>query len=337
MARSGVVYGPTKSFKTSQIKWFAHYIAELTGKSTLLLSLDGGGWAPCQPEVDAEMIRPYRCEVNVLPLTILRKISQGYWPSDPSETEPSRINLVPINWQEVGAVAFEGWTSAGVCISRYLADKGISVGGEDRTKNNMMFSLPITVDGTVVQENFGSTTRGDYKFIQNTLNGLVMNFNSLPCEYVLYTALESKTEDDDRSTIYGPAIEGKKGTAQCGAWVGDLIHAQDYQVPRQVQVPNPAGGDPVMQTVFDITVRYFFKKHPDPSTGILFPAGTRCPPEKIGELEKVYPGGYFEPQADGRHSLGEYLKLVDQLAGQQADSLRGWRERADKMLGRVKA
>ena len=51
MARSGCIYSPTGGRKTSQVKDFAHYIARLTGKATLLLSTDGGGWDPCKPEV----------------------------------------------------------------------------------------------------------------------------------------------------------------------------------------------------------------------------------------------------------------------------------------------
>lgn len=337
MARSGVIYGPTGSFKTTQIKRFAHYIANKTGKSTLLLSLDGGGWAPCEPEVQAGMIEPYRCETATLPLPILRNISRGYWPADPNETRPERINLIPINWDKFGGIAIEGWTSIGTVISRYLCDQGISVGGEDRNKANanMMFTQPIHLDGAIVTEKFGSTTRGDYKFIQNTLHGLVTNLGSLPCEYVLHTALESKTEDDDRSTIYGPSIEGKKGTSQCGAWVGDQIHAQDYAVPVNVEVDDPNNpGKKIAQTLVETRVRFFFMKHPDPVTGIMFPAKPRVAPEKMGELAKRFPGGYFEPTADGRNGFDAYLELLDTLQSHQSDQLKGWRERCDAKLGR---
>src|ERR1035441_1679943 len=82
MARSGCIYGSTGSRKTSQVKWFARYIADTTGKATLLLSMDGGGWSPCQPEVDAGMIVPFFCDPSFVPLPTLRRISQGYWPKD---------------------------------------------------------------------------------------------------------------------------------------------------------------------------------------------------------------------------------------------------------------
>jgi len=337
MARSGCAYGGTGSYKSSQIKWLSHYIAKKTGKATLLLSLDGGGWDPCKREVAAGMIRPYRCEAAVLPLVLLRKISQGYWPENPEETNPADINLVPINYNEVGGIGVEGWTSIGQVVMRYLPDKGLSVGGEQRDKPgaNMMFTLPIHVMGQVINESFGSNTRGDYGFVQRLLYGLVMNFISLPVEYVLFTALEAKTEDDDRSTIYGPAIAGKKATAECGAWVGDLLHAQDYTVPRTEQVPDPMDRTKtVEQVTMDTLVRYYFRKHLDPVTGIPFPAKTRVVPEGIVELNKRFPGGFFEPTTEW--GIDRYLETVDELSVvAENDPLRAWRERMDQKLGRT--
>lgn len=330
MARSGCIYGPTGSRKTTAIKHFAHYIAERTGKSTGLITLDGGGYAPCEPEVQAGMILPWRVDTATIPLPLLRKASQGYWPADANETDPARINLVPINWKEVGGIAVEGLTSISAVAMRYLPDKGIDVGGEDRAKLGG-FSQPVTVNGQMQQQVFRSNTRGDYGFVQNFLYGLVMNWNSLPAEYVLFTALENKAEDDDRSPVFGPAIAGKKATSQCGAWFGDLLHAQDYPVQRTVRVPDPA--DPkklVEQTVLDMTVRFHFLKHPDPATGIPFPCKPRVTPEKIGELLRAYPGGYFEPTPE--QGLDLYLKKVDELAEAQGDALKGWRERMDAKL-----
>ena len=196
------------------------------------------------------MIQPFFCDPSLVPLPTLRKISQGYWPED-TAAPANEVNLIPINWADVGGIAVEGWTSITSAVMRYLPDKGINVGGEEREKLGG-FSQTIQVSGAVQAQVFRSNTRGDYGFVQNFLYGLVMNFNSLPCAYVLYTALESKTEDDDRTTIYGPAISGKKATAQCGAWVGDMLHAQDYpferdgcrcRIPRSLAARYPARSD----------------------------------------------------------------------------------------------
>lgn len=333
MAYSTCLYGSSGSFKTTQVKFFSHYIAETTGKSTLLFSADGGGWSACDPEVAAGMIRPYRADVSTLPLQILRLISKGYWPEHPEETRPEKINMVPMDFNEVGGIAIEGLTSIGSVVMRYLPDNNISVGGEERDKKGMMFRLQVNVDGALHTEQYGSNTRGDFGFSQRFIEGFISNLTSLPVRHVLPTALESKTEDDDRSTIYGPSMPGKKATAQCGAWFGNLLHAQDYTVVRTVKVPNPQKPGEMMDSqVGENVVRIYFKKHPDPVTSIPFPAKPRVTPEKVVELEKVYPGGYFEPSVTS--GLDSYLHLIDRLATDSGNALAGWREKMDQKLGR---
>jgi hypothetical protein len=336
MANSGCIFGPTGSFKTTQIKRLARYIADTTGKSTVLISTDGGGWAPCLPEIKVGMIIPYRVETSTLPMFILRKLSQGYWPQEPEETRPDKINMKPIDWTKIGGCAVEGWTSISELYMGYLPDKGISVGGEDRNKLGG-FSQGAYVDGNIVTEHFRSNTRGDYREVQKDLYGLVQQFNSLPFKYVLYTALEARGKDEDGRMVYGPAIAGQKATGQCGPWVGDLIHAQDYQVVRTVSVPDPQDKEKMIpQQVVEPTVRYYFKRHLDPDTNIPFPAKPRLAPEVSHLMEKRFPGGYFEPKLDGRDAFDAYLHEVDRLTGVAAedDSLKRWRERADEKLGR---
>jgi len=334
MAASTCLYGCTGSFKTSQVKWFSHYIAETTGKATLLLSCDGGGWGACEPEIAEGMILPYRCDSATVPMPILQMISKGYWPRNPMASTPAELDLQPVNWDDVGGIAVEGWTSISAVIMRFLPASGISVGGEDRNKLGG-FAQQVTVGGVVQNLNFRSNTRGDYGFVQNHLYGLVMNFNSLPCKRVLYTALESKTEDDARTTVYGPSISGKKATAECGAWVGDLLHAQDYQIIRNVEVPDPSDPRKMVQTqVAEMKVRVYFKKHPDPATLIPYPAKPRVTPEKMAALDERFPGGYFEPTTEG--GLDIYLKTVDELSvdAGKSPALAKWRERMDQKLGR---
>jgi len=337
MARSTCIYGPTGSRKTTQAKYLARYVYERTGKATLLLSTDGGGWEPCEPEIQAGLILPYRIDTSALPMPILRKLSQGYWPVDPLETDPGKIRVKLVNWSKIGGYVVEGWSSISQVIMRYLPDAGISVGGEDRNKLGG-FDQPLRDEaGNVMMEHFRSNTRGDYGFVQNQLYGLVVNFNSLPVQDILYTALESKGEDEDKSTVLGPQISGKKATGQCGSWVGNLVHAQDFPIHRKVRVPDPQ--DPartIEEDQLDMAVRFYFKKHPDPQTGLFFPAKPRLTPERMPDLDKRFPGGYFEPTLDGQNTLADYLGLLDSLAGGQGDAMRKWREQMDAKLGRNK-
>lgn len=367
MAKSLLIYGNTGSRKTTQVKYFSHYIAEVTGKSTLLLSLSDGGWSPmCDPEVSAGMILPYKLELSVTPVLLLRKISQGFWPAFPDRINEALIDmsagkkvdmreasLIPIDWSRVGGIAIEGWTSISEALMQFLPDKNISVGGENRNqifKNgaSSSFNQVAVVNGEMITESFGSNIMQDYGFAQRTLASLVSNWNSLPAYSVLHTALETRgTEDGEKSgrPTFGPDISGKKATPTCGSWVGDMIHAQSYAVPTVVKVPDPAAAGVagaavgmMEQTIIREAVRFFYRKHPDPDTGIMFPAKPRCAPEKILELEKGFPGGYFEPGFGETWGVDRYLREMDRLAAdaKENEGLKSWRERADKLLGRGK-
>jgi hypothetical protein len=57
-------------------------------------------------------------------------------------------------------------------------------------------------------------------------------------------------------------------------------------------------------------------------------------PERIADLLKKWPGGYFVPSPE--HGFDTYLDVCDQLAAEQGQSepLRKWREAQDLKLGR---
>ncbi len=328
MARTGIVYGNSGVFKTTAVKHFARYIYERTGKKTLGVSMDGGGWAPMNPEIQAGVIVPYRCSA-VLPLPILRKISQGYFPENPDEHDLSKLNLRRIDWSQFGGVFVEGLTSISQAVMRYLADSNVKTGEEATSP----FSLRVLVDGQAVTETFAGNSRGHYGFVQNFLYSIVSNFSALPCEYVLFTALESRTEEDDRSTIYGPQVAGKKATNLVPSWVGDCLHSEGYPVERVIEVADPKDSTKkISQTLVETLVRTYFVKHPDPSTGIMFPAKPRVTPEKVASLMARWPGGYFEPTP--QHGLDTYLHEIDRLDSSQGDEVAEWRKAIDKKFGR---
>lgn len=328
MARTGVIYGASGTLKSTAAKHFSRYIYNLTGKSTLLFSMDGGGWEPMNPEIRAGIISAYRGNMQV-PLPVLRRISQGHWPEDTGETAIEKTNLRLVDWRKFGGVIVEGLTSISQAIMRHLADKNIKTGEEATTP----FQNLVVVDGKAVTETFAGNSRGHYSFVQNQLYSLVTNFSSLPCHYVLFTALESRTEEDDRSTIYGPQIAGRKATNLVPSWVGDCLHSEGYPVERIVQVPDPR--DPAKRidsTVIETVVRTYFQKHPDPSTGIMFPAKPRVAPEKVAELMKRFPGGYYEPTP--LHGFDVYLETIDQLNATGGDEAAVWRAEVDRKFGR---
>lgn len=332
MARSGVIYGATGTFKTTAIAHFARWIAETTGKATLLFSSDGGGWESCQEEVLAGMIRPYRCDSATIPLPVIRRVSQGYWPANPEEPDISQVDFLPVNWNDIGGMAVEGLTSIGTMLMRYCADKNLKTGQEGTSS----FMQPIRVGGQIVSEQFAQNSKAHYGFVQNQLYSLINNFTSLPVSYVLFTAHEKKYAEDGELQC-GISVPGKAITPLIPTWVGDCIHAQDYAVPSVVKVADPTkeGGYAEESTV-RIRCRYYFVKHPDPATGAIFDAKPRVTHSKALALEKEFPGGFFVPTTES--GFDGYLRVVDRLAQDAAgaDSLKDWRSRMDAKLGRAK-
>ena len=329
MARSGCIYGPTGSFKTTAIAHFSHWVAETTGKATLLLSADGGGWDAASEEVMAGMIRPHRLDPELVPLAVIRKFSQGYWPKHAGEPLSATNPFTAVNWDEIGGYAVEGITSMGLMLMRHCADKNLRTGEEGVTPVRQH----VMVDDQTDTETFTQNSRGHYGFVQNQLYSIVMNFISLPVSYCLFTAHEKRYTEDGELQV-GISSPGKAITPLIPTWIGDCIHAQDYKVQETITVKNEKG-ELVPEQVVSIRCRYYYKKHLDPATGAVFDAKPRVTHSKATELERVFPGGFFVPTPDG--GFDNYLRAVDALAkdAAESDKLKEWRRQMDVRLGRA--
>lgn len=352
MARTGLIYGESGTFKTTQIKWFARYIYKKTGKPIRLISADLGGYAVCQPEVDAGLIIPWRVSTidNFLP--VLRKLSKGYWPiikeKDSGLPDKKKIQYLDLQsptaetWAQVGGYAVESLTSIGDAEMGNLVATGRKVAEEVVSE----WSEQVSVDGKMEMEKFGAPARAHYNFVQNAIYTMINAFSSLPVEYVLFTALEAKAEEEDRTTIYGPAIAGKKATPKAPSWVGDCIHHDSVQVPMQVPVlgedkkpvmtaklasdgkPEP-GAKPVpkTETVMQTKVRAYFMRHPDLKTGANHPAKPRIVPERWHKLLEKWPGGYYEPSVSG--GFDWLLEEEEKYSGESTQELLDWKKQID--------
>lgn len=353
VARTGLIYGESGTFKTTQIGCLARYVYRKTGKPIRLISADLGGWGPIQQEIDAGLIIPWRVSTidNMLP--VIRKLSKGYWPTVKEKDKKQYLDLASPTaktWEEIGGYAVESLTSIGDAEMANLVATGRKVSEEVVG----VWEEKVMVDGTEQKESFGAPAKSHYGFVQNAIYSLINAFSSLPVEYVLFTALEAKAEEEDRATIYGPAIAGKKATPKAPSWVGDCIHHDSYQIPMQVPVID-AEGKPVMtpklagdgkpepgakpvpktETVMQTTVRGYFMRHPDPKTGVNHPAKPRVVPQAWGELLKKWPGGYYTP-TPGDMSKNTFaqgfdllLEAEDQFKDAGEDSMRAWKEQVD--------
>lgn len=341
MAELILVYGGTGSFKTAQLLFLAKYAYKAWGKTTRLASCDGGGWKPLEPAVDAKLIEAWGVSSLENPRSVLRKLSQGFWPK-PSTTNGVTKLVLANDMAElkakIGVIGLEGLTSVSNIIMRDALNKQLVVSGDQRgEKGAIQFDETITtLDAAgkelTSKEKYSFATQGNYNDAQRATFDFCTNLRSLPIPLVYLTALEARGEEEDtRKTIIGPAVIGKAMTSQVGAWVGDQIHAEDFFV--EVNDPNdkpPAGVDGKLYKPRKMQVtkaRYWFIRHPDPVTGMLFPAKPRLTPDQIPELLKVYPGGYFEPTTD--NGIDVYLEVVDKLQAAAGGNLREWMKAQD--------
>lgn len=342
MADIILVYGSTGSFKTVQLLFLAKYAYRKWGKRTRLASGDGGGWKPLDPAVEAGLVDAWGISALENPRSVLRKLSQGYWPKKITVGGETKLMLSKDDDElasKIAVLGLEGLTSTANIIMRDALNKQLIVAGDQKgEKGAISFSEKIDIvelgKPLTKEEKYSFPTQGNYNDAQKGVYDFVMNLRSLRIPIVYVTALETRGEEEDtKKTIIGPAVVGKAVTAQVGSWVGDQIHMEDYfvNVPDPTDKP-PAGVDPKLykaRMMQETRVRAWFIRHPDPLTGMLFPAKPRLAPDQIPELLKVFPGGYFVPTV--HEGLDVYLDTVDSLQRKSSQSLKEWMAEQDRI------
>jgi hypothetical protein len=338
--KADLVYGESGTGKTSLIGSYARYIYEVTarkygtGMRTRLITMDGGGWDPINPEIEAGIIEVLPLINNTHILTTMDALSQGFWP-DLSKVALEGGYLAPealpklTEWQRpanmdfkaigVGAYAIEGLTSFSYAIKRQLEKKGPPMG----EKASYAYT-EATADGTPGSKYFGSN-RAYYGFIQGRALDILPKFASLPVERVLWTALESIGEEDGQ-TIIGPKTAGKAITADVPAFVGQCLHLESY-VKEKVKVQEVEVKVPTIKQEIR-GHRMYFRAHPDPVTGRLHKCKARIPPAKLPELMEEYPGGFVELTPEG--GFDKYLHFVDKLEAAGIGGLSSWKAKIDE-------
>lgn len=342
MAELILVYGGTGSFKTAQLLFLAKYAYKRWGKITRLASCDLGGWKPLDPAVKAGLIQAWSISSLENPRTVLRKVSQGFWPKPVKQpTGPDKL-VLSLDTRElvdkVGVESLEGLTSVANITMRDALNKQMVVSGDQAGERGAIkFEERIqTLDAMgkelTTTEKYSFATQGNFLDAQRAVYDFCSNLRSLPIPIVYLTALEARGEEEvTKKTIIGPAVIGKAVTDQVGSWVGDQIHAEDYFV--EIDDPNdkaPMGVDPKLYKRRKMQVtkaRYWFIRHPDPITNMLFPAKPRLTPDQIPKLIEVFPGGYFEPTTES--GIDTYLEVVDKLQAASEGGLREWMKAQD--------
>jgi hypothetical protein len=315
-----VVYGPTGSRKTSQIRAFAKYIYEKTGKKTRLITMDGGGYGTAQDYVNAGIIEPWRLVEEANPKVAIIKASRGAWPEKLVGGLRTSSNLIEVpkgqaakHLKDVGAYVIEGWYSIAMAVIRDAVSKGTKISEEIVGR----FTESLNGDGNS-SESFGAPSRSHYGFVQNFTLDYIRNFSALPLERVMYTSLEGKGEDKiDKTLKYGPAVAGGAITAAIPAYVGDCIHFEDYVKDTKTQ---------------EMEVRAWFQQHPDAENPrAIWPAKARIIPSRIQEFKsKMGKDGYFVLGDNSEPDLGTYLRVQDEMLASSTDEIVQWKKMIDE-------
>ena len=131
---------------------------------------------------------------------------------------------------------------------------------------------------------------------QDQLYDFVLKSHMLPCEKVLWTALEGKGEEEGtRAPIYGPAIIGRKSTGKAPQWFGNCVHIEQL-VTQEMDEKNK------QMRVIERPVMYL-RTHAEAVSKIPFPCGTRAPFQFASELPE-----YLDPP-----DMGKLYTLLDGL------------------------
>lgn len=325
MARSIAWYGESGTYKSTQMLFFIKYVYEKTGKKTRVVLTDSSAGDMFKPAEAAGMADVWRISALNDPLPVCRMLAKGYWPAASPE---GKVIMSPPNaqtWEVIGGLGIDSMTTFCDLVMSDLISKNRKVAEEIVSS----YEESVAVEGGKTESvKFGASARAHYNFIQNQAYTLINSASSLPIEALGLTFLESKGEEQDRSTIYGPALVGKAATPKVPAWVGDLIHLESYLIPKTRQMDDPTKpGSKIEEKYFETKVRGYYMRHADPKTGINFPAKPRVPSNLFPKLMEKFPNGYFEPsQTEG---LDTFLKFEDSLGAEQTDALKKWREEMD--------
>jgi hypothetical protein len=310
--RSAVIYGPSGSYKTSNLGFIALWLYQLTaniygkGKPSRLITFDGGGFDPLVPYIEAGIIEPYVFASKAVDTyAVLQALSTGYWPENWTNTLANG---------EVGGYLIEGITSMSDKMMEGLMDTGPKLGSNASFQHEV-----ITSDGYRFKQHGASQSY--YGYVQSQILKVMSSFNTLPVERIVWTALETEGEDEtSRVTVLGPKAKGKALTGDLPQKFGECIHFEPYE-KGVVEEKGKAFKRKI------IGVRAWFKPHPQSSTGKVYAAKPRIPSFMVEELDKRFPNGYVELEPD--KGVEQLFQAQIELMSKQADQLKALKAKID--------
>lgn len=200
--RTVMIYGRTRSGKTSQVAELAEHGYATTGKKSIVYTIDAGGIGPLGPVVDLGLVDLVQ-QGDTNPFFFLSKVAKG-------EVKDDKGKWGKADLSKYYMVAIESFTGFGDALMMYLAEQaaqGINIGGQA----NVSFS--VQSDGETLK--VGGSNMAHYGICQTRLLDEFLKSQKLNVPIVLWTASASKEDDQNNGgKIIGPAGPGKALTAE---------------------------------------------------------------------------------------------------------------------------
>ena len=284
-----MIYGPTKSSKTTQCYFFAKWLWESFHLKTRYIVGDPGGYAPF---IDSGMIQEGIVDTfdytnRPLALADFRRLATGYWPrytmaengvSQEYFKSDEHCKTTQEQFAEIGAYIIEGMASVGETLKTHCSDQPSGAIGFKE-------AWSYEEDGEVMR----GLTMGHYDIVQKEIRKMhVQGFCTLPVKYIIWTSLLGKSSekkanaDMSRDTQLGPQLVGTASTTFIPSWFYECFRLTYEDVP----TPYPNGETKEKKLVA------WFVNHVDSDSGMMALAGCRTLPEVFPELLRYFPTGY---------------------------------------------
>ncbi len=200
-----LLYGRTRSGKTSQLGELAEYVKATTGLKTRVYTIDKGGYDVLLPYITLGIIEVVE-QLSSSPWMFLDKAVHGF-------TRDPQGKWVTSS-DPIGMYAFEGLTPFADALMSDMAKKaasGTNIGGGGNV------SFKDTSDGESMT--IGGHNMAMYGICQARLTDSVWESQKLNAPYILWTASASKDDDlNAGGKVIGPAMVGKALTAEIPRW-----------------------------------------------------------------------------------------------------------------------
>lgn len=199
--RTILIYSRSRGGKTTLATELAENIYQLTGKKTLVYTIDKGGIGPMVPHIELGVIDLILQE-DTDPWIFLNKASTG--------CIRNGGKWVKTDLSKYGMVVFESMTGFAEAFMNSLAEKasqGINIGGGANV------NFQVQGDGEMLK--IGGSNMAHYGIVQSRILDEVWRSQKLDVPFILWTASASK--DDDQNSggkVIGPAVVGKAMTAE---------------------------------------------------------------------------------------------------------------------------